>query len=89
MNCWPTANKLGFRSAMIILEKLKYHACRKGETIVTEGEVGNLFYVLVGGTLEVSKTNGGVVATLTKGQTFGGVSEAKPTHQIRFILLLS
>jgi small-conductance mechanosensitive channel/CRP-like cAMP-binding protein len=46
----------------------------RGETIVTEGEEGNTFYVVTSGRVAVTTRSGGRIAQLTTGEYFGEMS---------------
>lgn len=48
-----------------------YHS---GDRIVTEGEIGDKFYLIESGTCEISKKNEGVIANIGKGKYFGEVA---------------
>lgn len=48
-----------------------YHA---GDRIVTEGEIGDKFYLIESGTCEISKKAEGVIGTISKGKYFGEVA---------------
>lgn len=48
-----------------------YHA---GQNIVTEGEVGDKFYLIESGTCEISKNDAGVLGSIGKGKYFGEVA---------------
>lgn len=48
-----------------------FHA---GDKIVTEGEVGDKFYLIESGTCVISKEKEGVIATIDKGKYFGEVA---------------
>lgn len=48
-----------------------YHA---GDRIVTEGEIGDKFYLIESGSCEISKEKDGVIGTIGKGKYFGEVA---------------
>jgi len=57
----------------IIFESMDYFVFEAGETVVTEGEGGQYFFVVHTGELTVG-VNGKIVNTLKRGTAFGGIS---------------
>lgn len=58
----------------------RYHWATSGEVIVSEGELGDTFFLIVEGTVIVSTTEGGKrseLAKLSTGQFFGEVAVLK------------
>ena len=55
-----------------IADALESRTYQNGENVVTEGEVGETFFLIESGTAEVEKAGAGVVGELGKGDYFGG-----------------
>jgi CRP-like cAMP-binding protein len=68
---WPMAEVLGPKRAAAMSRQLHYQQFEPGQDIVTEGERGSIFYIIVNGSCDIIKSTVGVVATLGKGKSFG------------------
>lgn len=71
MTVWPVAAGMGFVRTSQMLKCLKYCFYGKDDNIVTQGEVGDAFYVIIQGTTDVIVDGVGIVATLGVGRSFG------------------
>ena len=77
MAVWNTANKMGLKRSTQMLNEFKYMKYRDGEKIITEGEEGLTFYIIISGTALVHKDQIGVVAKLGQGKSFGELALEK------------
>eukprot|EP00441_Pelagodinium_beii_P018046 CAMPEP_0197657862 /NCGR_PEP_ID=MMETSP1338-20131121/44885_1 /TAXON_ID=43686 ORGANISM="Pelagodinium beii, Strain RCC1491" /NCGR_SAMPLE_ID=MMETSP1338 /ASSEMBLY_ACC=CAM_ASM_000754 /LENGTH=876 /DNA_ID=CAMNT_0043234325 /DNA_START=44 /DNA_END=2674 /DNA_ORIENTATION=- len=57
----------------VVLGTMEYFYFEAGEAVVKQGEVGNTFFVVENGSLEVL-VNGKTINTLASGDTFGGLA---------------
>jgi hypothetical protein len=71
MSVWETANLMGFKRCGSMTKVFHFLSYESGENIITEGERGLTFYIVISGTCAVHKEGIGVVAGLSKGQSFG------------------
>ena len=71
MSRWPEAAKLGFLQCAEMLKVLKYMFFGAGEDIITEGDVGNTFFIIIQGECGVIKEASGLVTVLGAGKSFG------------------
>ena len=71
MSVWPVAAGMGFVKTSQMLKSLKYCYYGVNDDIVTQGEVGDAFYVIIQGTANVIVNGVGVVASLGVGRSFG------------------
>jgi CRP-like cAMP-binding protein len=71
---WPTARQMGIVKCMAMTKVLKHFSYKAGENIVTEGDTGLTFYIIIDGETEVHKGGVGVVARLGAGFSFGEIA---------------
>jgi CRP-like cAMP-binding protein len=71
MSVWEIASTMGFKRCISMTEAMQYATYEPSKPIVTEGERGLVFYIIVSGLANVHKEGIGNVAQLTKGQSFG------------------
>jgi hypothetical protein len=71
MSVWETANLMGFKRCGAMTKVFHFLTYESGENIITEGERGLTFYIVISGQCEVHKEGIGIVAGLQKGQSFG------------------
>ena len=71
MSVWPVAAGMGFVRASQMLKCLKYCFYGENDDIVTQGEVGDAFYVIIQGIADVIVAGVGSVASLGVGRSFG------------------
>ena len=72
-----------------IIKELSLIFIEKGKTIFPEGSVGNFFYIIKEGTIEVSVQNTGLKKTLKAGECFGEISLLFNTTRTATIKTLS
>ena len=77
MNVWKTANQMGLKRCTQMLAEFKYVSYEPGENIITEGEEGLTFYIIMSGECAVDKAGIGTVAHLGKGKAFGELALVK------------
>ena len=77
MSVWPTAEKMGVKKCNQMLQEFKYISYEPEENIITEGEPGMTFYIIISGETAVHKAGIGVVAKLGKGKSFGELALTK------------
>lgn len=71
MSVWGIANTMGFKRCAAMFREFNFIPYEPGQNIVTEGERGLTFYIIVSGTATVVKEGIGVVGQLSKGKSFG------------------
>jgi hypothetical protein len=71
MSVWETANMMGFKRCGAMTKVFHFLTYEPGEDIITEGERGLTFYIVISGDCVVHKEGIGNVASLSKGQSFG------------------
>lgn len=74
MSVWGIANSMGFKRCAAMFREFNFSAYEPGESIITEGERGLTFYLIVSGTATVHKEGIGVVGQLSKGKGFGEIA---------------
>lgn len=74
MSVWGIANSMGFKRCAAMFREFNFSAYDPGENIVTEGERGLTFYIIVSGTASVHKEGIGIVGQLSKGKGFGEIA---------------
>lgn len=77
MSVWQTANVMGIKKCNSMLNEFKYISYEPEENIITEGESGMTFYIIISGETAVHKAGIGVVAKLGKGKSFGELALTK------------
>ena len=77
MTVWKTAAQMGLKRCTQMLAEFKYVSYDPGDYIITEGEEGLTFYIIMSGTCAVDKAGIGVVAHLGKGKAFGELALVK------------
>ena len=77
MTVWQTANVMGLKKVTQMLLEFKYVTYQPGENIITEGDQGLTFYIIISGTTAVLKNGIGKVAELGKGKSFGEIALTK------------
>ena len=76
MEVWETAKSMGFTKCVAMFKEFKYFKHEAGENIITEGERGLTFYIIISGETVVHKEGMGEVAKLGKGKSFGEIALA-------------
>ena len=71
---WPTAYQMGKKKCMMMTKVLKYFQYKPNESIITEGDRGLTFYIIINGITDVHKDGVGVVAQLGPGKSFGEIA---------------
>ncbi len=71
---WPTAAAMGRMKVLNMTKVLKYFSYEANENIITEGERGLTFYIIISGVTLVHKDGVGVVAKLGTGKSFGEIA---------------
>jgi hypothetical protein len=71
MSVWETANLMGFKRCGAMTKVFHFLTYEANENIITEGERGLTFYIVISGQCAVHKEGIGIVAGLQKGQSFG------------------
>jgi len=74
MSVWGIANSMGFKRCGAMFREFKYEVYETGENIITEGERGLTFYIIIAGTTSVHKEGIGIVGQLGKGKSFGEIA---------------
>merc|ERR1712023_478688 len=74
---WQTARMMGLKKCPQMLNVFRYLVYQPGEYIITEGEVGHTFYIIIQGSTYVHKDGVGIVAHLGRGKSFGELALAK------------
>lgn len=77
MSVWQTANVMGIKKVHQMLQEFKYISYEPEENIITEGEAGLTFYIIISGECNVHKAGIGIVAKLGKGKGFGELALTK------------
>jgi len=77
MSVWQTAKQMGIKKCSQMLNEFKYVQYQPKEYIITEGEEGMTFYIIISGMTAVHKGGIGVVAHLGKGKAFGELALVK------------
>jgi CRP-like cAMP-binding protein len=71
MTVWDVAKSMGFKRCVDMSQALGIQTFNEGEHIVSEGERGLTFYIIISGSAVVHKQELGDVGSLSKGMTFG------------------
>ncbi len=74
MSAWKTAKAMGFKRCSQMLKEFKYASYEPNDVIITEGERGLTFYVILSGSTNVYKEGIGSVGQLGKGKGFGEIA---------------
>ena len=74
MRSWRTAANMGMKKCLSMLREFKFHTAEIGENIITEGEIGQKFYIVVSGVVSINKAGVGEVGKLTEGKSFGEIA---------------
>lgn len=74
MTVWKVAQTMGVKRCASMIKEFKYQVFEPGENIITEGERGLKFYIIISGNTEVHKEDIGVVGQLGKGKSFGEIA---------------
>ena len=77
MSVWQTANVMGIKKVHQMLQEFKYISYEPEENIITEGEAGLTFYIIISGECNVHKAGIGIVAKLGRGKGFGELALTK------------
>jgi hypothetical protein len=82
MSVWETARLMGFKRCAAMSKVFQVLTYEPGENIITEGESGLTFFIIVSGSCVVHKQGIGNVATVSRGQSFGelALTEGKNTR---------
>jgi hypothetical protein len=82
MSVWETARLMGFKRCAAMSKVFQVLTYEPGENIITEGESGLTFFIIVSGSCVVHKLGIGNVATVARGQSFGelALTEGKNTR---------
>mmetsp|Transcript_15434 Transcript_15434/g.29053 ORF Transcript_15434/g.29053 Transcript_15434/m.29053 type:complete len:848 (-) Transcript_15434:296-2839(-) len=71
MSVWQTAYMLGYKRCGQMFKVFHFLTYKPGTDVIVENERGLTFYIVISGTATVHKDGIGVVATITKGMSFG------------------
>lgn len=74
MSVWAIADTMGPKRCGAMFREFKYEVYENGENIITEGERGLTFYIIIAGTTAVHKDGIGIVGSLAKGKSFGEIA---------------
>lgn len=74
MSVWPNAKTMGHKRCAAMFKEFNYTIYNPGENIITEGERGLTFYIIVSGQTVVRKEGVGDVGQLGKGKSFGEIA---------------
>lgn len=74
MSIWSTARQMGYKKCASMTKVFHFLVYEKGDNIITEGEHGMTFFIILSGTCVVHKEGIGVVASIGKGKSFGEVA---------------
>ena len=74
MAVWETARLMGFKRCAAMSKVFQVLTYEHGENIITEGERGLTFFIIISGNCIVHKIGIGNVATLGRGQSFGEIA---------------
>ena len=77
MDTWKTAADMGLKKSTQMLHVFKYVSYDPGQHIITEGDEGLTFFIIISGTTNVHKDGIGVVAKLGAGKSFGELAIIK------------
>ena len=68
---WDMARHLGLRRCTALAKAVQYTEIKDKEVIITEGERGYTFYIIISGNVGIYKKGYGKITTLGKGKFFG------------------
>jgi hypothetical protein len=71
MSVWETARLMGFKRCAAMSKVFQVLTYEPGENIITEGERGLTFFIIISGTCTIHKIGIGNVASVSRGQSFG------------------
>ena len=74
MSIWATAHQMGFKKCTGMSKAFQFLVYQPGENIITEGEHGQTFFIIISGTCQIYKDGIGVVGTLGRGKSFGEIA---------------
>jgi CRP-like cAMP-binding protein len=74
MSVWKIAAELGPKRCLNMTKAFHFFHYESGTDIVTEGDRGLTFYIIIDGIADVIKEGVGVVASLGKGKSFGEIA---------------
>ena len=83
VNSWAKAQELGHKRVMMLARCVSWFQVNEGELILEEGKGSRTFYIIVNGQVDIIKAaaktekmtkEGGVVATLGAGTSFGEIA---------------
>lgn len=74
MSIWGTANQMGFKKCASMSKVFHFLVYEPGQNIITEGEHGMTFFIIISGTCNIHKNGIGVVANIGKGKSFGEIA---------------
>lgn len=74
MSVWAIANTMGYKRCGAMFREFKYEVYEPGINIITEGERGLTFFIIISGTTSVHKEGIGIVGHLSKGKSFGEIA---------------
>ena len=74
MKTWHTANELGPKRCLAMTKAFHFFHYEPGTDIITEGDRGLVFYIIVDGTVDILKNGVGKVAEIGKGKSFGEIA---------------
>jgi CRP-like cAMP-binding protein len=77
MSVWKTAEQMGLKKCTQMLNVFKFVHFDPGEAIITEGDEGFTFFIVISGLTQVHKDGIGVVAKLGAGKSFGELAIVK------------
>jgi len=74
MSVWKIALVMGYERCCSMLKSFEFVTYESGEDIITEGERGLTFYIVISGETAVHKKGIGIVGHLGKGKGFGEIA---------------
>jgi len=74
MQIWHTARELGPKRCFAMTKAFHFFHYEPGTDIITEGDRGLTFYIIVEGTVDIIKDGVGKVAEIGRGKSFGEIA---------------
>ena len=65
-----------------VVTKLHFEVFQPGDQIISEGTIGNKMYFIQEGVVDIIKSDGQVLTTLSDGSYFGGLIFISPKSQL-------
>jgi len=86
---WEMARHLGTRRMIALAKCVQYFEASENVSIITEGERGYTFYIIIEGTVRVVVKKYGVVSKLSKGDFFGERALTSQKYECRQASVIS